>query len=164
MRVILDPHRRQRLLRRTIPIAVLAGGIALAGSAEWLRWFSHQRVADAHQALKRLAVARESVLLARGDQMRRQLNRPAFRAWAAALATLTASDRPVLRGYLERGNWKVELETTSSESARHFAAALGAPATLGPRKVSDGFGWAVTMDIPEDTWIGWPSQESPSGS
>jgi len=164
MNVILDLLRRQRLLQRTLPAAVLVGAIALAGSAEWLRWASYQRVADAQQALQRLAVARESALLARGDHMRRQLNRTGFRAWATALATLTASDRPILRGFLERGNWKVELETTSFESAWRFAAAFGGQATLRPRRVHDGFGWAVTMDVQEEAWIGWPSQESPSGS
>ncbi|MGH6689137.1 MAG: hypothetical protein ACREF4_00430 [Gammaproteobacteria bacterium] len=164
MRVILDPHRRQRLLQRTIAVAVLIGAITLAGSAEWLRWASQQRVAEAQQALQRLAVARDSALLARGDHMRRQLNRSGFRAWTAALATLTANDRPTLRGFLEQGNWKVELETTSFESAQRFAAAFGGRATLRPRRVYDGFGWAVTMDVPEEAWIGWPSRESPSGS
>lgn len=156
--------RRRRLLQRTVAVAVLIGAIALAGWAEWLRWASQQRVADAQRTLQRLAVARESALWERADHMRRQLNRSGFRAWAAALATLTANDRPTLRGFLEQGNWKVELETTSFESARRFAAAFGGRATLRPRRVYDGFGWAVTADVPEGAWIGWPSQESPSGS
>ena len=156
--------RRQRLFQRTMAVAVLIGALALAGSAEWLRWASQQRVADAQRALQRLAVARESALRERGDHMRRQLNRSGFRAWAAALDTLTPNDRPTLRGFLEQGNWKLELETTSFESARRFAAAFGGRTTLRPRRVYDGFGWAVTADVPEGAWIGWPSQESPSGS
>src|SRR5205809_19651 len=94
MRVILDTHRRRRLLQRTVAVAVLVAAIVLAGSAEGLRWASHRRVADAQQALQRLGIARESALVARGDHMRRQLNRSGFRAWAAALATLTPAARP----------------------------------------------------------------------
>src|SRR5712692_8104304 len=155
MRVILDPHRRQRLLQRTVAVAVLVAAIVLAGSAEGLRWASHRRVADAQQALQRLAIARESALVARGDHMRRQLNRSGFRAWAAALATLTPADRPRLRASLERGNWKLELETTSFESAQRFASAFGGQPTIQPRTVSDRLGWAVTIDVPEAAWIGW---------
>jgi hypothetical protein len=164
MQPVLDPHRRRLLLQRTVGVSVLVGAVVLAGSAEWLRWASHQRVAAAQQAVHRLAVARDGVLLARGDHLRRQLNRTGFSAWAAALATLTANDRPALRGFLEQGDWKVELETTSFESAQRFARALGERAIVRPRRVSDGFGWTVTMDFPEEAWIGWPSQESPSGS
>ena len=158
MRVILDPHRRQRLLQRTVAVAVLVAAIVLAGSAEGLRWASHRRVADAQQALQRLAIARESALVARGDHMRRQLNRSGFRAWAAALATLTPADRPMLRASLERGNWKLELETASFESAQRFAAAFGGRPTIQPRNVHDSFGWVATIDVPERAWIGWPSQ------
>jgi len=157
MRVILDPHRR-RLLQRTVAVAVLVAAIVLAGSAEGLRWASHRRVADAQQALQRLAVARESALVARGDHMRRQLNRSGFRAWAATLATLTPADRPMLRASLERGNWKLELETASFESAQRFAAAFGGRPTIQPRNVHDSFGWVATIDVPEGAWIGWPSQ------
>ena len=164
MRPVLDPHRRALLLRRTVGVSVLVGAVVLAGSAEWLRWASHQRAAAAQQAVQRLAVARDGVLLARGDHLRRQLNRTGLSAWAAALATLTANDRPLMHGFLKRGNWKVELETTSLESAQRFARALGERASVRPRRVSDGFGWVVTMDSPEEAWIGWPSQESPSGS
>src|SRR2546425_192771 len=124
-------------LQRTMAVAVLVGAIALAGSAEWLRWASQQRVADAQQALERLAVARESALRERGDHMRRQLNRSGFRAWAAALATLTPADRPMLRASLEQGNWKLELETASFESAQRFAAAFGGRPTIQPRNVHD---------------------------
>ena len=81
-------HRR-RLLQRTVAVAVLIGGIALAGGAEWLRWASQQRVADAEQALQRLAVARASTLRERADHIRRHLNRAGFRTWETALATLT---------------------------------------------------------------------------
>jgi hypothetical protein len=164
MHPFLDMRRRALLLQRTVGVSVLVGAVVLAGSAEWLRWASHQRVAAAQQAVQRLAVARDSVLLARGDHLRRQLNRTGFSAWAAALATLTANDRPALRGFLERENWKVELETTSLESAQRFARAFGERASVRPRRVSDGVGWVVTMDSPEEAWIGWPSQESPSGS
>ena len=157
MRVILDPHRRQRL-QHTVAVAVLVAAIVLAGSAEGLRWASHRRVADAQQALQRLAVARESALVARGDHMRRQLNRSGFRAWAAAIATLTPADRPMLRAALERGNWKLELETASFESAQRFAAAFGGRPTIQPRNVHDSFGWVATIDVPEGAWIGWPSQ------
>ena len=158
MRVILDTHRRRRLLQRTVAVAVLVAAIVLAGSAEGLRWASHRRVADAQQALQRLAVARESALVARGDHMRRQLNRSGFRAWAAAIATLTPADRPMLRAALERGNWKLELETASFESAQRFAAAFGGRPTIQPRNVHDSFGWVATIDVPEGAWIGWPSQ------
>ncbi len=164
MHPFLDMRRRALLLQRTVGVSVLVGAVVLASWAEWLRWASHQRVAAAHQAVQRLAVARDGVLLARGDHLRRQLNRTGFRAWAAALATLTANDRPALRGFLEQGNWKVELETTSLESAQRFARAFGERASVRPRRVSDGVGWVVTMDSPEEAWIGWPSQESPSGS
>src|SRR2546429_9931456 len=99
-------------LQRTMAVAVLVGAIALAGSAEWLRWASQQRVADAQQALERLAVARQSALRGRGDPLRRQLNRPGFRAWAAAPAPLTPADRPMPRASLEQGNWKPEIEPT----------------------------------------------------
>ena len=157
MRVILDPHRRQRL-QHTVAVAVLVAAIVLAGSAEGLRWASHRRVADAQQALQRLAIARESALVARGDHMRRQLNRSGFRAWAAALATLTPADRPMLRASRERGNWKLEVETTSSESAQRFAAAFGGRPTIQPRNIRDSLGWVVTIDVPEGAWIGWPSQ------
>src|SRR5437870_7186774 len=157
MRVILDPHRRQRL-QHTVAVAVLVAAIVLAGSAEGLRWASHRRVADAQQALERLAVARESALRERGDHMRRQLNRSGFRAWAAALATLTPADRPMLRASLEQGNWKLEIETTSSESAQRFAAAFGGRPTIQPRNIRDSLGWVVTIDVPEGAWIGWPSQ------
>jgi hypothetical protein len=159
MRTILGSHRHQRLLRRTMAFAVLIGATTLAGGAEWLRWASHQRDAEAQRAFQRLAVSRESALLARGDHMRQQLNRSGFRAWEAALATLTPNDRPTLRGFLDRRSWKVELETSSFESARRFAAAFGGRSTLRPRRVHDGLGWAVTMDVQEETWIGWPSQE-----
>ena len=152
------------LLQRTVSASVLVGAIVIAGSAEWLRWASHQRVAAAQQAVQRLAVARDGVLLARGDHLRRQLNRSGFRAWAAALATLTASDRPTLHAFLEQRNWKVELETTSFEAAWRIANALGERAIVRPRRVSDGFGWVMAMDFPEEQWIGWPSQESLSGS
>ena len=158
MRVILDPRRRQRLLQRTVAVAVLVAAIVLAGSAEGLRWASHRRVADAQQALQRLAVARESALVARGDHMRRQLNRSGFRAWAAALATLTPADRPMLRASLERGNWKLELETASFESAQRFSAAFGGRPSIQSRNVHDSFGWVATIDVPERAWIGWPSQ------
>ena len=89
--------------------------------------------------------------------MRRQLNRSGFRAWAAALATLTPADRPMLRASLEQGNWKLEVETTSSESAQRFAAAFGGRPTIQPRNVHDSFGWVATIDVPEGAWIGWPS-------
>jgi len=164
MHPFLDMRRRALLLQRTVGVSVLVGAVVLASWAEWLRWASHQRVAAAHQAVQRLAVARDGVLLARGDHLRRQLNRTGFGTWAAALATLTANDRPALRGFLEQGNWKVELETTSLESAQRFARALGERASVRPRRASDGVGWVVTMDSPEEAWIGWPSQESPSGS
>lgn len=164
MRPVLAPHRCPLLLQRTVGVSVLIGAVVLASSAEWLRWASHQRVAAAQQAVQRLAVARDGVLLARGDHLRRQLNRTGLSAWAAALGTLTANDRPALRGFLEQGNWKVELETTSLESAQRFATALGERASVRPRRVSDGVRWVVTMDPPEEAWIGWPLQESPSGS
>src|SRR5256712_11550021 len=157
MRVILDPHRR-RLLQRTVAVAILVAAIVLAGSAEGLRWASHRRVADAQQALQRLAIARESALVARGDHMRRQLNRSGFRAWAAALATLTPADRPMLRASLERGNWKLELETASFESAQRFAAAFRGRPSIQPRNVHDSFGWGAPIDVPDRAWIGWPSQ------
>ncbi len=156
--------RRRRLLQRAVAAAVLTGAIALAGSAEWLRSASQQRVTDARQAHQRLAVARETALWERADRMRRRLNRAGFRAWSAALATLTPNDRPSLRAFLEQGNWKVELETTSFESVRRFAAAFGGRTTLRPRRVYDGFGWALTAEVPEGAWIGWPSRASPSGS
>src|SRR5712692_6972852 len=111
--------------QRTMAVAVLIGAIALAGSAEWLRWASQQRVADAEQALERLANVRDGALRERADHIRRHLNRSGFRTWAAALATLTPADRPRLRASLHRENWKLELETTSFESARRFAAAFG---------------------------------------
>ena len=158
MRIILDTHRRRRLLQRTVAVAVLVAAIVLAGSAEGLRWASHRRVADGQQALQRLAVVRESALVARGDHMRRQLNRSGFRAWAAALATLTTADRPMLRASLERGNWKLELETASFESAQRFSAAFGGRPSIQPRNVGDSFGWVATIDVPERAWIGWPSQ------
>jgi len=90
--------------------------------------------------------------------MRRQLNRSGFRAWAAALATLTTADRPMLRASLERGNWKLELETASFESAQRFSAAFGGRPSIQPRNVGDSFGWVATIDVPERAWIGWPSQ------
>ncbi|MGQ0721063.1 MAG: hypothetical protein ACT4PE_05745 [Candidatus Eiseniibacteriota bacterium] len=156
--------RRRRLLQRTVAVAALIGAAALGGWAEWLRWASEQRVAEAEQGLQRAALARESVLRERADHLRRRLNRPAFRAWTAALTTLAPNDRPSLRATLERGTWKLELETTSFESARRFAAVLGGRTTLLPRRVDDRLGWAVITEIPEEAWIGWPSQESPSGS
>src|SRR2546422_10491794 len=97
MRVILDTHRRRRPLQRTVAVAALVAAIVLAGSAEGLRWASHRRVADAQQALQRLAVARESALVARGDHMRRQLNRSGFPAWGGAIRTLTPAHRPSAR-------------------------------------------------------------------
>ena len=90
--------------------------------------------------------------------MRRQLNRSGSRAWAAALATLTPADRPMLRASLERGNWKVELETASFESAQRFSAAFGGRPSIQSRNVHDSFGWVATIDVPERAWIGWPSQ------
>src|SRR2546426_10237393 len=135
-------------LQRTMAVAVLVGAIALAGSAEWLRWASQQRVADAQQALERLAVARESALRERGDHMRRQLNRSGFRAWAAALATLTPADRPMLRASLEQGNWKLEVETTSSESAQRFAAAFGGSPPLQPGDVHESLGLVAASGVP----------------
>lgn len=150
--------RRRRLLQRVAAIAVLAGAIGVAGSAEWLRSTSQQRVADAQQALQRLAVARESALRERAQHLRWQLNRSGFHTWATALATLTPSDRPALRAVLEQGTWKLELETTSFDAARRFAAAFGGRTTIRPRPVHDRFGWAVTTDLSEEAWIGWPSQ------
>jgi hypothetical protein len=161
---VLDPHRRALLLRRTVGVFVLVGAVVLAGSAEWLRWASHKRVAAAQRAVQRMAVAREGVLLSRGDHLRRQLNRSGFRAWTAALSTLTASDRPTLRAFLEQRNWKVELETTSFEAAWRFANALGERAIVRPRRAPGGFAWAMAVEFPEEEWIGWPSQGSPSGS
>src|SRR3989475_10422600 len=157
MRVILDTHRRRRLLQRTVAVAVLVAAIVLAGSAEGLRWASHRRIADAQQALQRLAVARESALVARRDHMRRQLNRSGFRARAAAIATLTPADRPMLRAFLERGNWKLELETASFESAQRFSAAFGGRPTLQPRNVHRSLGWVGTVAIPGGAWTGSPA-------
>ncbi len=156
--------RRQRLLQRTVAVAVLVGTIGVAGWAEWLQWTSQQRVADAQHALERVAGARERALRERADRMRRDLNRSGFRAWATALAALTPTDRPTLRASLEQGVWRLELETTSFDAAQQFAATVGCRSTLRPRRVYDGFGWAVTADIPEAAWIGWPSPASPSGS
>jgi hypothetical protein len=156
--------RRRRLLQRAAAVAMVVGATALAGGGEWLRWHSQRRVADARVALQRLAVARESALRERADHMRRRLNRAGFRAWAAALTALAATDRPTLRASLEHGSWKLEIETTSFESARRFTTAFGGRTTLQPRRVYDGFGWAVTADLPEEAWIGWPSRESLSGS
>src|SRR5207247_4856656 len=101
----------------------------------------------AQQALQRLAIARESALVARGDHMRRLLNRSGFRAWAAALATLMPADRPMLRASLEGGNWKLELETTSFESAQRFSAVFGGRPSIQSRNVHDSFGWVATIRV-----------------
>jgi hypothetical protein len=69
-----------------------------------------------------------------------------------------------LRAVLEQGRWRLELETTSFDAARRFAAVFGGQSTVAARRVYDGFGWAVTAEVPEGTWIGWPSQDSLSGS
>ena len=61
MHPFLDMRRRALLLQRTVGVSVLVGAVVLAGSAEWLRWASHQRVAAAQQAVQRLAVARDGV-------------------------------------------------------------------------------------------------------
>lgn len=156
--------RRRRCLHRTVAVAALIAATVLVGSAEWLRSNSERRIADAQQSLQRVALARDGALRERADYLRRRLNRPGFRGWAAALTTLAPNDQPRLRASLERGIWKLELETTSFESARRFIAVLGGRTTLVARKVHDGVGWAVSAEIPEGTWTGWPSQESRSGS
>jgi hypothetical protein len=156
--------RRRRVLQRTVAVAGVIAASVVVGWAESIRWASDQRVAGAQQALHQVALARDGALRERGDHLRRRLNGSGFRAWTAALTTLAAKDRPRLRASLERGTWKVELETTSFESARRFAGLWGGQTTLVPRKVHDGLGWAVIAEVPEGAWIGWPSQESPSGS
>jgi hypothetical protein len=64
----------------------------------------------------------------------------------------------MLRASLERGNWKLELETTSFEAARRFAAAFGGRRAIQPRSVYNSLGWVVTIDVSEEAWIGWPSR------
>ena len=150
--------RRRRRLQRAVAVVMCVGAIGVAEWAEWLGSASRHRVFDAEQALQRLAGDRGVALRQRADHIRRQLNHSGVRAWTAALTTLTPADRPTLRASLEPGNWKVELETTSLESAQRFAAAFGGRPSIKPRNVSDRLGWMVTIDIPERAWIGWPSQ------